>query len=74
MKLSPEDIEALTADPDKVELGMPSLGELDHALWLLRKRYPVDTWQLRRKLKWLCKKMDEHYDIKWTQPTWGQEP
>lgn len=71
MRLSPEDIEALTADPVKVELGMPSLEELDHALFLLKKRYPVDTWYLRRQLKWLCKKMDKHYDIKWTT-AWDQ--
>lgn len=66
MKLSQADIQFLTADPVKIELGMPSLEELDHALWLIRKRYPVEAWQLRRKLKWLCRKMDEHYDVKWT--------
>jgi hypothetical protein len=72
VKLTPEDIEALTADPAKQELPMPSLAELDHALKLLRKRYPVDTWYLRRRLKWLCRKMDRHYDVKWTVP-WGRK-
>jgi hypothetical protein len=32
---------------------MPSLAEIDHALTLIRKQYPVDTWVLRKRLKWL---------------------
>jgi len=68
MKLSQADIEALTADPSTVELGMPTLAELDHAVFLLRKRYPVDSWYLRRQLKWVVKKMNKHYDVKWTTP------
>ena len=74
MKLSPEDIESLTADPAKHELGMPTLEELDQAIFLLQKQYPVDARYLRRQLKWLCKKMDKHYDVKWTAPAWGSAP
>jgi hypothetical protein len=68
VKLSPEDIEALTADPAKAHLPMPSLEELDHALFLIQKRYPVEARFLRRKLKWLVGRMDKHYGVKWTLP------
>ena len=68
MKLTPEEIERLTADPAKQELPMPSLAELDYALTLIRKRYPVDVWYLRRRLKWLVRKMNKHYDIQWKTP------
>ena len=72
MRLSPEDIEALTADPWKHELPMPSLEEISHSLFLLKKQYPVDTWVLKRRLKWLVKKMNKHYDVKWTTP-WDKQ-
>ena len=71
MKLSMQDIEGLT--PGKTEIGMPTLAELDYAITLLHKRYPVDAWNLRRKLRWLTKMMDKHYDIKWTAPKWGTD-
>ena len=71
MKLSMDDIERLTPDNDKTELGMPTLAELDYALTLIRKRYPVDAYYLRRRLKWIVRMMDKHYDIKWTTPKWG---
>lgn len=47
---------------------MPSLVEIDYAMWLLRKRYTIDVWFLRRRLKWLVRLMDKHYDIKWQTP------
>lgn len=68
MKLSLEDIERVTPDNAKIETGMPTLGELDHALTLIRKQYPVDVWILRRRLKWLVRKMNKHYNIVWTKP------
>ena len=68
MKLGQEDIDALTPTLDSQRLGMPSLQELDYALTLMKKRYPVDTWYLRRRLKWLVKQMDKQYDVRWTVP------
>ena len=68
-----EDIERLTPDNAKTELGMPTLAELDYALTLLRKQYRFDTWSIRRKLKWIVKKMNKHYDIEWTYPKWGTD-
>ena len=68
MKLTEADIAALTADPDKWEVGMPTLEELDYALTLLKKRYYVDTFFARRTLKWIVRKMNKHYDIEWTTP------
>ena len=68
MRLSEEDIAELTADPRAVYLPMPSLAELDYAITLIRKRYPVDAWYLRRRLKWLVKVMNKEYKIGWTTP------
>lgn len=72
MRLTQEDIDALTPTLDSQRLGMPSLQELDYALSLIMKRYPVDAWYLRRRLKWLVRRMDKHYGIKWTTPWRGR--
>jgi hypothetical protein len=67
-----EDIERLTPDNAKTEIGMPTLAELDYALTLLRKKYRIDVFYARRKLKWIVKKMNKHYDLQWTVPDWGK--
>ena len=59
MKLSEADIEALTADPTKVDLPMPTLAELDYALHLLKKRYRADTFFARRHLKWIVEEDEQ---------------
>jgi hypothetical protein len=68
MKLTPEEIENLTADPAKQYLPMPSLAELDYALHLIHKRKPIDAWYLRRRLKWLVRMMNKEYDVQWQTP------
>ena len=68
MRLTPEDIEALTSDPVKHVLGTPSLYEIAHAITLLRKRHWFECFVLKRRLKWLVRQMDKHYDVKWTTP------
>jgi hypothetical protein len=68
MKLTPEEIEQLTADPVKADLGMPTLEELDYALKLLSRRYGGEAFLARRKLKWIVRKMNKHYDVQWKTP------
>ena len=73
MKLTPEEIDSLTADPAKVYLPMPTLEELDEAIWLLHKRYTIDCIMTRRYLKKLVKRMNKHYDMEWTVPaSWNK--
>jgi len=73
MKISEEDFTGLNPSPDKYQTGMPSLEEIDYAISLIMKRYPVDAWYLRRRLKWLVRKVDKHYDIQWTTPWKGRK-
>jgi hypothetical protein len=67
-KLTDEEYDSLIAEPYKADAGTPTLDELDFALSLMMKRYTLEAWYLRRRLKWLVKMMDKHYGVKWTTP------